>query len=236
MNIVRKQPSLSNFGSVSAAGGSFSTFQGSFDVNRASEDGKMAFRLNGLYRDTEGYRDGTEGSVGAVNPAFSWRPTSSTTVNVNYEYVDSDYDPDAGIPIAALDRPQVDRDTSYASPFDYSEQSIHRAQVDVEHRISDRFAIRNKTFYRQLNWNTDGTLLGFVFPGGIDPSADLVTRSLLLLDDKQDIFGNQFETTFAVATGPVRHRLLAGLELSQYSDIYSLDVGLLPPISLEGPF
>jgi len=235
VNIVRKQPSLSNFGSISAAGGSFSTFQGSVDVNRASKDGTMAFRLNGLYRDTDGYRDNTDGSVGALNPAFSWRPSSSTTVNVNYEYVDSDYNPDAGMPVAALDRPQVDRETSYASPFDFSEQSIHRAQVDVEHRISDRFGIRNKTFYRQLDWNTDGTLLGFVIPGGIAPSADLVTRSLLLLDDKQDIFGNQFEATLAVATGPVRHRLLTGLEVSQYSDLYSLDVGLLPPIFLEDP-
>ncbi len=234
VNIVRKQPSLANFGTISGAVGSFDTYQGELDINRASRDGELAFRLNGLYRDTEGYRDGTEGSVGAVNPAFSWRPGSNTTLNVNYEYLDSDYNPDAGIPVVALDRSEVDRKTSYASPFDFSQQNVHRGQVDVEHRFSDKLTIRNKTYYRQLDWDTVGTLLGFVIPG-LDPSGDLVTRSLLELDDKQDLFGNQFEVVFSAQTGPIQHRLLTGLELSRFDDVYSLDVGLLPPISIDDP-
>ena len=234
VNIVRKQPSLSNFGTVSGAIGSYSTYQGTLDLNRASEDGERAFRLNGLYRDTEGYRDNTDGTVGAINPAFSWRPSSNTTLNVNYEYVDSDYDPDAGVPIVALDRAAVDRKTSYASPFDKSNQTIHRAQVDVEHRFSDRLAIRNKTFFRQLDWVTDGTLLGFVIPAP-PPVGDLVSRSLLSLDDKQDLIGNQFEAVFAAQTGPIRHRLLTGLEITQLNDTYGLDVALLPLISIDNP-
>ena len=126
VNIVRKQPALSNFGTFSGSAGSFGTYEGVLDINRASEDGEFAFRLNGLYRDTDGYRDNTEGSTGAINPAFSWRPGPNTTLNVNYEFVDSDYNPDAGIPITALDRSEVDRETSYASPFDFSKQKIHR--------------------------------------------------------------------------------------------------------------
>ena len=235
VNIVRKQPSLANFGTISGAAGSFDTYQGELDINRASRDGELAFRLNGLYRDTGGYRDNTEGTVAAVNPAFSWRPGSNTTLNVNYEYLDSDYNPDAGVPVVTLDRPEVDRKTSYASPFDFSQQNALRGQVDVEHRFSDRFAIRNKTYYRQLDWETNGTLLGFVIPG-LDPSGDLVTRSFLQLDDKQDLFGNQFEAVFSAQTGPVQHRLVTGLELSRYDDVYSLDVGLLPPISVNDPF
>ncbi len=233
VNIVRKQPMAADFGTLALQAGSFSTWQGTLDVNQASADGVLSFRLGGLYRETDGYRDGGYGKVAGANPSFTWRPSNNTSLNVNLEALSLDYSPDAGIPLIEGRLPEVPREQSYASPFDQSEQSVGRAQVDFEHQLSDRVTLRNKTFYRGLDWQTDGTLLGFVLP---TPDGSLVvTRSLLVLDDRQDIFGNQFEALWSASTGPIEHRFVTGLELARYDDKYSLDVALLPVIDVFDP-
>ncbi len=233
VNIVRKQPAAADFGTISLQAGSFSTFNGFLDLNRASDDGRYAFRLNGLYRRTDGYRDGREGEVAGANPSFTWRPSDDTRLNVNLEYLSLDLTPDAGLPLIQGQLPDIPRERSYGSPFDRSEQSVGRLQVDLEHRLSDRVSLRNKTYYRGLDWQTNGTLLGFVIP---TPDASLaVTRTLVLLDDKQEYLGNQFEVVWTADTGSISHRLVTGIEIARYDDTYTLDVGLLPPIDLFDP-
>lgn len=233
VNIVRKQPAASDFATLSLQGGSFSTFNGFVDWNEASADGSLSFRLNGLYRQTDGYRDGREGKVSGANPSLTWKPNDKTRLNVNFEFLSLDHAPDAGLPLIDGALPEVPRERSYASPFDRSEQEVGRAQVDFEHRLSDKVSLRNKTYSRSLDWQTDGTLLGFVIP---TPDGSLaVTRTLVLLDDRQDFFGNQFEVVWSATTGPLQHRLVTGLEIARYDDLYTLDVALLPAIDLFDP-
>lgn len=233
VNIVRKQPAADDFASISFRGGSFATYEGALDWNMASGDDTKSFRLNGLYRQTDGYRDGREGKVAGANPSFTWRPSDATRLNINLEVLSLDQTPDAGLPIINGELPDVPRERSYASPFDRSEQEIDRFQIDFEHRLTDRVSLRNKTYYRGLDWQTDGTLLGFVVP---TPDGSLaLTRTLVLLDDRQDLLGNQFEVVWSAKTGPVRHRLVTGIEIGRYDDRYTLDVGLLPAIDLFNP-
>ena len=233
VNIVRKQPASSDFGTLSLEGGSFSTFQGLLDLNQASADGTKSFRVNGLYRQTDGYRDGREGKVAGANPSFTWRPDDNTRLNINLEFLSLDYTPDAGLPLINGELPDVPRERSYASPFDVSEQEIARAQVDFEHRLSERVLLRNKTYFRGLDWQTNGTLLGFVFP--TQDGSLAVSRTLVLLDDQQDYLGNQFEVVWSADTGSVHHRLVTGIEIARYDDIYTLDVSLLPAIDIFDP-
>jgi iron complex outermembrane receptor protein len=58
---------------------------------------------------------------------------------------------------------------------------------------------------------------------------------MTLLDDKQQLFGDQLEAQVNFATGGVRHSLLAGLEATRYLDDFTLDVAALPFISLQSP-
>lgn len=233
VNIVRKQPLQSDFGSISLHGGSFGTFEGTVDLNRAAAGAAAGFRLNGLWRETDGYRDGRRGEVRGLNPAFFWRPGDRSSLNLNFELLSSDYVPDAGLPLLNGELPEVPRTRSYASPFDRSEQELTRFQIDFEHRFGSALTVRNKTYFRQLDWLSDGTLFGPVLPGaGGEPQ---VTRSLLLLDDRQRFFGNQLEAVWRVATGRLEHRLLAGVEVARFEDRFTLDVALLPPIDLLRP-
>lgn len=230
VNIVRKQPLGSDFGRVRLSAGSWDTFDGALDWNVANEDGSLAFRLNGIYQESDGYRDGQEWSQAAINPSLRWRPSDRSSLTFNLEVVDADYVGDSGIPLLGGELPPVSRTTSYQSPFDTSEQDIVRFQVDFEHRLRDGLTLRNKTYYRELEWLSDGTLFSGVFP--VAPGAFLVDRLLLSLDDEQTFTGNQFEVVWSTSTGSVRHEILAGVETAIRADEYTLRGSCAPLGSL----
>jgi TonB-dependent siderophore receptor len=243
INMVRKQPSSGRFVDLGLTGGSFGTFGGTLDWNAGGE-GPFAFRLNGLWQDSDGYRDDKPSEVRGINPAFSWRTGSRGVLNLNLEFLDTSFSPDAGIPLLRVFGPSfqtvgfeiadVPRTRSYQSPFDRSEQETRRAQVDYETEISDRLSLRNKTFYRKLDWLSDGTILNGVAPGH-GSFSDHVIRTLILLDDTQEFFGNQLEAVYRAETGGIDHSLLAGVEVGRYDDDFTLDFALLPLISLDNP-
>ncbi len=233
VNLVRKQPVPADFGVVGLAAGSHETLEGTLDVNRSSRDGELSFRLNGLWRESDGYRDNVGHEAAAVNPAFTWQPSEGTRLNVNVELVSSDYRPDAGLPVVGGEPAPVPRSRDYASPFDESRQDVARVQVDFEAALSDRLTLRNKTYFRGLDWETRGTLISGVFPNRAGGLA--VARSLLALDDRQRFVGNQFEALITAETGSVSHRLLAGVEIGRFADDFTLGVALLPAIDLLQP-
>ncbi len=252
INMVRKQPEPGRFLDAELSGGSYGTVGGALDWN-AGGDGPFGFRLNGLWQDSDGYRDGKPSEVRGANPAFSWRTGRSGVLNLNLEFLDTSFSPDAGLPLETIFGPPppglpfpipgppigqevagVPRTRSYQSPFDRSEQETRRAQVDYEMEISDRLSLRNKTFYRRLDWLSDGTIINGVIPGfGFIP--DQVARTLVLLDDTQEFFGNQLEAVYTAEMGGIDHRLLAGVEVAQFDDRFTLDFALLPNIALRNP-
>lgn len=245
INLVRKQPEPSSFLNLGLTGGSFGTFGGNVDWNTGG-DGPFAFRLNGLWRGSDGHRDGKESTVRGVNPAFSWRPGDTSVVNVSLELLDTEYMPDAGLPIvqvfAANGVPSsrvadVPREREYDSPYDRSEQETRRGQIDYENVLSDRLTVRNKTYYRRLDWLSNGTIFNGVIPDNLlfPGQAAQVIRTLTLLDDRQEFFGDQLEAVISAQTGAVSHEILAGVELAQLDDTFTLDVGLLPTIGLNNP-
>lgn len=238
VNMVRKQPVDGSFFRVGVSGGSFSTVSGSLDGNIANESDTLRFRVNSLWQSSDGYRDDTENDVRAINPSLTWRPSDRTSVNFNFERVDAEYHTDAGLPILLNNQvADVPRTRSYQSPFDISDQQITRFQVDVETRVSDRFVVRNKTYYRELDWESRGTIFNGVFPipfpgGG---ARDFVFRSLLALDDTQEFTGNQLEGLWQLQTGGVTHNLLAGVEAARLADEFTFVPGQIPPIDLLNP-
>jgi TonB-dependent siderophore receptor len=248
INMVRRQPEPGGFLSLGLAGGSFGTRGGSLDWNLGDggdggSEGPFGFRLNGLWRESDGYRD-RPSEVRAANPGFTWRPDERSALHVNLELLDTSYAPDSGLPLVTdFFRPgsapriaDVPRTRSYQSPYDFSDQETRRVQADYEAQISDRLTLRDKAYYRRLDWDSDATIFNGVFP---DPAffgiGSLVSRSLILLDDRQEFLGNQLEAVVAAQTGSVTHQLLAGVEIARLADRFTLDVGFLPDISLEHP-
>ena len=234
VQVVRKNPVAARFADVTLAYGRYGTYSASGDANLASRDGQLAFRLNAVGQGTDGYRDGREGSIVGINPSFAWRPDQGTRVAVSYEYLHSDQSPDSGLPFlnGALAGPS--RTTSYQSGTDFSDQDVQRLRLDAERRLNHTFVLRNKLYYSSLDWQTDGTLLLGAFP--FADGNTYVPRTQGLLDDNQNLFGNQLELVASFGTGGAAHQLVTGFEMSRMRDTYTQRAQLLQPLDLTNPF
>ena len=232
VHLVRKEPRAGRSAAASVSYGSFQTVEVAGDGNLATADGSLAVRVNGVFRDSDSYRDGRDSQLCAINPALSWRPDDATRVVVNLEAVRSRMLPDVGLPIVGDRLADVPRTRSYQTPLDRSEQDIYRARLDVERAVGAGGRLRAKVYYTDFDWLSDGTLLVGVFPS---PVGDLVGRSLLMLDDRQTALGTQLEASWSGRALGTTHEALAGVEVARFGDRFTLDVGLPPPIGLNDP-
>jgi TonB-dependent siderophore receptor len=236
VQLERKKPQGKRFADVTLGYGRYGTFEAALDANGATKDGRLAARLNATWQGTAGYRDLPDGSIRGVNPTLLWQPDARTRLIFDYELVKSEWPPDTGIPFVGGSGQKlapVPRTRSYQTPFDASTQDVQRIRVEAERRIGRSLVLRNRLYYTELTWDSDGTLLNgaFPFPNG----RTYVPRTLVLLDDRQRLLGDQLELGSAFETGPVRHDLLAGFEIRSLTDRFTQDVALLPPIDLLDP-
>jgi TonB-dependent siderophore receptor len=232
VNLVRKQPTSGRYADVTVGYGRFGNVEGTLDGNYMSRDGQIAFRMNGLYQQADGYRDGRDGGFRACNPAVTWKPNDDTRLTLNVEYVRAKFAPDSGIPVLGDTLASVPRTQSYQSPLDESTQDLYRYRLDFERKVSDRLTFRDKVYYTDLKWDSNGSLINGAFPS---PIGFLVARSLVLLNDRQHFFGNQAEAALTFSTGRVSHTLLGGFEVSRQTDRFTQDVAFLPLVTLENP-
>lgn len=240
VNLVRKQPVPGTQANARVHYGSYDWIEAAADVNHGNADGDLFFRLNTVFRDTGGYRDRIEGRTFAINPAATWRIDDNASLNVNAEYVSADYFPDSGLPLVFGEVPNtVPRTSSYQSGLDDSNQDIYRFQADYQNVINDAVTVRNKLYYRGLDWNSTGTLFNGVIPvfdAFFVPTGEvLVNRSLVVLDDRQDWLGNQLEAVIRGDTGALTHNLVVGFEVARQADAFTLDIGFLPDVPLSDP-
>lgn len=237
VNLVRKQPQFSQFARSSVSYGSFNSFRGTFDSNYGNADRGYAFRVNGMYQQSDFHRDDKENDSYAVNPSLTWLITDRITLHADYEYATSNYSPDAGLPLlfatgnpADPQIPDVPEEEAYETPFDFSEQKINRAKASLSYSISPQVLLRNKFYFTKLDWQSKGTLLNGAYPDGFGGTT--VIRFVNSLDDVQKMIGNQLELQANFYTAGAKHRLLAGVEFSRLQDEFRL--GFVPPVLQPG--
>lgn len=235
VHLVRKQPARGRFAEASLSYGRFGTFEAAADANAARADGSLAFRLNGVWQGTDGYRDGKEGSQRALHPTLVWRPDGDSRLALSFEYVRSEAAPDTGIPFLDEGLAPVPRTRSYQSPLDHSDQDVYRIRLDGERRIGSRLTLRNKLYYTDFKWDSDGTLILGAFPLPEPLGGFVVGRILALLDDRQKLLGDQLEAALTFRTGGAAHSLLAGVEAYRWRDTFRQDAAFLLPVDLLEP-
>jgi TonB-dependent siderophore receptor len=234
--LERKRPGAKRFADITLGYGRYGTFEGSLDTNAATKDGRLAARLNATWQGTDGYRDLPDGSIRGLNPTLLWQPDPKTRLFLDYELVKSEWPPDTGIPFvgeSGQELAPVPRTRSYQTPLDASTQDVQRFRFEAERRIGSALVLRNRLYYTELTWDSDGTLVNgaFPFPNG----RSYVVRSFVLLDDRQRLLGDQLELGATFETGSLKHDLLAGFEIRSLTDRFTQDVALLPPIDLLDP-
>lgn len=209
INRVTKEASFAPFRELTLQGGSFGNKRVAMDLNQPFND-KAAFRINGVYENSDSFRDFFNLERYGVNPTLTIAATKRTKITLAYEYFRDYRTADRGIPSFQGLPADVDISTFFGNPdLSYARASVNLGSATIEH-VADRWSIRNRT---QVG-GYDRSYQNFV-PGAVTADKTLVALSSYNnATDRLNIF-NQTDATFAVSTGNIRHAFLVGAEVGR---------------------
>lgn len=193
------------------------TFQGGSSGNkRASGDfdqplsDKLALRLNGLYENSNSFRQFVNLRRYGLNPALTWTPGSKTAINVNYERFQDKRTADRGIPSYHLRPVDVPLSTFFGDP-DHSlvHADINLLSTSITHQVG-RFDIRDRTQFGDYARGYQN----FV-PGAVTANKSQVAISAYNNATKRKNIFNQTDVNFSASTRRVKHNVLMGTEVGR---------------------
>jgi catecholate siderophore receptor len=209
INRVTKEADFRPVHEFSMQGGAYGRKRFATDLDQPLTD-KLAFRFNGMYEDSDSFRHAVNLERYGLNPTLTFTPGLRTKITLGYERLSDERVADRGIPSFQGRPADVDVSTFFGDPAD----SAVRAHVDlasaaIEHQAG-RFTVRNRTLFGDY----DRFYQNFV-PGLV--TADKSRVALTAYNNatqRRNVF-NQTDLIYSVATGPVRHTLLAGVEVGR---------------------
>lgn len=225
VNRVTRQAGWDTVGEVRLQAGSFADWRGTFDVGGAAADW-AALRLMGMYEASDSYRDGVHYRRSGINPTASFRIGDRTLVRIGYENFRDERTADRGIP-SFQGRPLQ---TGVATFFGDPNQSNSVANVNlvsaaIEHRFDNGMQLNNQFLFSAVD-----KFYQNIFPGAVNAAGTQVNISAYNNATQRSGVFNQTDLTATVDTGPVQHRLLAGLDIGQQVTDNFRNTGFFPTV------
>ena len=209
VNRVTKDAVFQPLREVAAQGGAYGHKRFSGDLDQPLSD-KVAFRLNAMYESSGSFRDYVDLERYALNPTLTIAPSPRTRFTLGYERLHDTRVADRGITSFQGRPADVDISTYYGNPADSHVRAVvDLATATVEHK-SGKLTLRNRTLYGDY----DRSYQNYV-PGAV--TADESHVALTAYNNatrRQNVF-SQTDMIYLLATGFVKHTLLAGVELGR---------------------
>jgi catecholate siderophore receptor len=209
LNRVTKEAGFDSLREITAQAGSYGNkrFTGDFDQPLSDQ---VAFRLNGMYENSNSFRRFVNLERYGINPTLTFVPSTKTRFTFSFEHLHDGRVADRGIP-SFQGRPA---DTDFSTYFGDPNESHVRARVDlasaaIDHQVG-RLNIHNRTMFGDY----DRGYQNFV-PGAVTADKTEVALTAYNNATKRQNLLNQTELTYSLATGHIRHTLLAGTELGR---------------------
>ncbi len=196
---------------------------GSWQKRRATADyahpfsDAFAFRVTGVYEDSERFRDGYALKRQGINPTAAIQAGEKTLITLGYEYFRDQRTADRGIPSYANAfngtrfPVATDQETFFGDPdASRGDVEVNAFTALVEHDFGDGTVLRNRT--RVANYDK---YYGNVFPGNVNTAATTVALSAYRQDtDRKNLF-NQTDLIFSATTGSIEHKFMTGVEFGR---------------------
>ena len=211
INRVTKTAGFTSFREVDVQAGSFGDLRASADVNQQLSR-SFALRLNGVAEDSGSFRDHVDLKRWGVAPSLAFLAGDATTVTLSYERFHDGRTADRGI-TSWQGRPAgVPVSTYYGNPDDsHVKADVGLASLALEHGFGGS-TLRNRT----LLGDYDRGYQNYV-PGAATADMSLVALTAYNnATERRNLF-NQTDLTTSLATGSVKHILLAGAEVGRQS-------------------
>lgn len=241
INRITKKPGI-NLSEVGLTLGSWNQRRGEFDLARAPEDSRFAFRVTGAREKADSYRDPQFLDREALSASMLFKASASTNVLLQVDHLKDSRITDFGIP-ALNGRPINVRPGAYYGAANARDADVSTARVDslsltLNHRFSDSLSLRNAFRTYDYSLVRRNTLVGSVNEKALTAS---LTRGNVNRDE--DGFFNQTELTHKTTLAGMEHQFLYGVEigrqdksqrvLSQAAGTVSLFNPVLPVVPMD---
>jgi catecholate siderophore receptor len=209
VNRVTKEAGFTSLREVTLQGGSFGNkrFTGDFDQPLGT---KVAFRIDGVYENSDSFRDHVDLERYGVNPTATFIVGPKTAVKLSYEYFHDGRVADRGIPSFHGRPVDVGVETFFGDPANSRVRAgVNLTSASIDHQAG-RFNIHNRTMFADY----DRFYQNYV-PGAVSADKNFVTISSYNNATRRNNIFNQTDVTFAASTGRVHHNFLAGTEFGR---------------------
>lgn len=228
VNMVTKKPLDTPLHEIQVSYGSFNNKQVGMDFSGPLDtDGKVLYRVVGLFRDSDTQVDYTPNDRIYIAPSITWKASDKTTLTFEASYQRDKvgfgqflpasgtvlYNANGQIPVSR-----------FVGDPDYD--NIKREQVfagyQLEHKFNDNVSFKQSARYSYLDYKVDtvGYGLGYVTGSNTTinrlPFADYRQTDVVTID-------NQLQTKFQ--TGALSHTALFGLDYYYYNEHRSMRQG-----------
>jgi len=209
INRVTKEAGFTPVGEIMLVGGPYSNKRLTTDFDHPLND-KIAFRVDGMYENSDSFRRYVNLERYGINPTLTWAPGKQTRIMLGYEHFRDQRVADRGIPSFQGRPAEMPVSTYFGNPDDSRVRArLDLASAALEHHAG-KWEIRNRTAVGDY----DRGYQNFV-PGAVNGDRTLVMLSAYNNATQRLNVFNQTDLIYARSTGPVRHRLLAGVEVGR---------------------
>ncbi|WP_339950436.1 TonB-dependent siderophore receptor [uncultured Albimonas sp.] len=204
VNMVTKRPKDEAFREVEVLAGTDDRYQGAFDVTGPVPGSEtLSYRLTGLARTAETELVGYPDDRLLIAPALSWEITSDTTLTLLGEYGESTTGGTAGYYNSSYG--VASRIPSADPAYNDFEQSQWRLGWELEHELTEQVTLRQKARYANVDADLE-------YSGLYATATPALARYWGHYTEEMSQFTIDNQAQVELATGPVDHTLLAGID------------------------
>lgn len=241
INLVSKRPLPYAQKEVGLQYGSFDRKQLQADLTGPlTEDGKWLYRLVAVGRDAETQVDHVDDDRKLIAPSLTWRPSADTSLTLQALWQDdhsgstSQFFPWSGIALPNVNG-RIDLDTFIGEP-DFDRYDSERKEIGwlFEHRLNTDWTVRqnlryarNEVDYRSLYVDS--------FANPADPNNRVMNRYAFAEHRTTRVLSTDQYVEGTFRTGPVQHRLIAGMDYARHRSEATTGFGYGFPIDIYDP-
>ena len=225
INLVTKKPLATDRKEVTLSAGSFSTFRGTLDFTGPLNESKtLLYRVNAAYQEAKSFRDLVGNKSFLLSPSFSYIPNEKTAINAELILSDMTGILDRGQPIFGavagvtnLNKTPISLNLGAPSDFFKSKEVI--LMTNFAHKFTSKIGFNAQ--YMKQSWTEDlqehRTTNAFAVDMNNQPVTSLAMMQFVQREQYWNVDNLSTYFNFDIKTGKLKHKLLAGYDLSSWN-------------------
>lgn len=246
INAVSKRPGPGVANSVSTGIDEYGNTFGAVDLSgQVGGTGEVFYRLNALGRIGDTQVDDIDNDRVFIAPSLLWKPNAGTSLVLLASYQRDKTDIQNFLPYigTVVDAPFGRIPTSFNANnpgYGSFEREQYHAGYEFEHRVDEAFTLRQNFRYSHVAVDLVG-LYGLGYSAPPTAASGVISRGNFITTPVADQFTVDNQAEFLLETGPLAHRILAGLDYKHYTiddeqgfDFRFADLDLAAPVYPTG--